>query len=507
MVTGQYGTGKTETIKGLIRSSADSNPGIRIGAFVTESANIAPDAKRYGIDDDASGVSFASVCCPTVADMRQAINTALRNKSYDLLFLEPPGNMHPPLMAQVAVEKGIELEHVIMLVSERDFKDDKYAATFQTGLEIASIVGITHKLNPASTGCLDADMIRFIETANASAPIISFGKGELLYSEIQCHVKWSVDRMAGITEIGHSDHYRKVLRVFNPELPFEEIVHILSQIAETGTVSRGKGQIPKYNKQFDLKGKVLEISESKTPVNKNSLGYAVFFAKSELPLEWIDKVSMAPEQKTRQMLVNAPLESKFAVFGRLYKESQKKIADVISAGKVTHTYNPVDDAEKIATEIYSDTKDDTAIRMILPFYHGTRLNALKELSKRDPASNAFCGVHVSSVLINTSLRSDSEIDYTGVADQHHILKIKSEAIPALLCYSHYLKADAIKDFPRFESAVGPYILKAAQVGWANLNSTQRNDLSESKRLAKENMAKIHEEAGFALLAKTWEAWE
>ena len=126
---------KDETIRGLIRGAGNEG---RIGAFVAESASIALDQSRYEIGDSAIGVSFASVCCPTLADMRQAMDTALRDKHFDLLFLEPPGNMHPPLMAQIAVEKGFDLEHIIMLVSQRDFPDDRHKTMLRTGLEIAS---------------------------------------------------------------------------------------------------------------------------------------------------------------------------------------------------------------------------------------------------------------------------------------------------------------------------------------------------------------------------------
>jgi G3E family GTPase len=505
MVAGQYGTGKTETIRGLIRTAAQADPGLRIGAFVTESANIALDAKRYG-GADASGVSFASVCCPTLADMRQAMDTALRDRRYDLLFLEPPGNMHPPLMAQVAVEKGIELEQVVMLVSQRDFEDDRHTATFRTGLEMASVIGITHRVRRASSDMADSEMIRFIRSANPSAPTLSFGRGGLAYPEIERIPCWSVERLAGVPAFGHSDHYQKVLRVVNPDLRCEEVVSVLERIAETGEVARAKGQMPAHNRQFDMKGKSLEITTPETPMDSGGMGYAVFFGRERLPLDLIDKVSLAPGQMTRLMRGDAPAKAKFAVFGRLYAESQSKMGNVTANGRVTHTYTPVDDAEKLASEIYRDTGDDSALRMILPFYHGTRLCALAALG-REAEPDAFVGVHVSAVLINTSLAQGGGIDYPAMADQHQVLEIRARAVPALLRYASKLGADSIKDFPRYESAVGPYFLRAAKTGWDRLGEDSRASFGEPRAAAGENMARIHREAGFEPLAREWEAWE
>ena len=64
IVAGPYGSGKTETIRGLIRGAGNEG---RIGAFVAESASIALDQSRYEIGDSAIGVSFAWVCCLTLA--------------------------------------------------------------------------------------------------------------------------------------------------------------------------------------------------------------------------------------------------------------------------------------------------------------------------------------------------------------------------------------------------------------------------------------------------------
>lgn len=176
------------------------------------------------------------------------------------------------------------------------------------------------------------------------------------------------------------------------------------------------------------------------------------------------------------------------------------------SGKVTHTYTPVDDAEKLATEIYRDAGDDSALRMILPFYHGTRLRALDALRKAD-APDAFVGAHVSAVLINTSLSKSGGIDYPAMADQHQVIEIRARAVPALLLHSSRLRADEIRDFPRFESAVGPYFLKAAKTGWECISPSQRASLEGSRTAAKANMARIHREAGFAALADEWESWK
>ncbi len=508
IVAGQYGTGKTETLIGLIRSASESNHSLRIGAFVAESANIALDAGRYGIGNNAAGVSFASVCCPTIIDMRQALDTALRDKSHDLLFLEPPGNLHPPLMAQVAVEKGIRLEHVIMLVSQRDFNDDRYTATFNSGLEIASIVGITHNIE----GMPNTELMRAIKSANTHAPIISFEKGGLSYFEIENKTKWSLDILDGTSGFNHAnshgEHYQKALRVFDPELPCETILSILDQIAKTGSIARAKGHLPKYNLQIDMKRTSLKVTIPSQPLNQNGMGYAVFFAKGGLPLELIDQISIAPGQKPREMLENAPLESRFAVFGRLHRESQNNMANITANGEVTHTYSPVDEAERVANEIYKDSGDDSALRMILPAYHQTRLNALKELAKRPNTSqNAFAGMLISSVLINSSMVSeDGAPDYPKLADQHLMIKIKEAAMPALLHHSRFLRAEEISKFPRYEIAAGPYIHKAAQISWNGLDWMERGKYALARMRAKSNLVSVHADAGFNPLASLWGEW-
>jgi len=505
IVAGQYGVGKTETIKGLIRTAAA--PNMRIGAFVAESANIALDQNRYGIGSNASGFSFASVCCPTIADMNQALDVALRDKKYDLLFFEPPGNMHPPLMAQVAIEKGFSPQHVIMLVSQRDFDQDRHRTTFHSGLEIANVVGVTHMQGQL----LRPDIIDTIRKANSNASIISFSKSGLDYSMVQSQPKWSLTKLAGMSSFEpemHSDHYQKVMRVFNPDLNYDQIISLLNKIADTGIVERGKGIMPKYNKQIDIKRKFLEINTSDTLLSPKSIGYLVCFGKEKLPMDLIDQIALAPEQRTRELFEDSSQDQKLKVFGRLYQESEKNRKMVIANGEVTYTYSPLDDAEKVASEIYEDCKDDSAVRMILPVYHGTRLYALKELSaKQNPtAKEVFAGVHISAVLINTSLRSDGGFDYSKRADQHQVLEIKKTAVPSLLDYASMLAASEIKDFPRYELVVGPYILKAARVGLDSLSPEGRTQLYKALEKAKMNMERISREAGFDKLAESWRTW-
>ena len=393
-----------------------------------------------------------------------------------------------------------------MLVSQRDFPDDRHRTMLHTGLEIASVVGITHSQRP-----LDDAIIETIKGKNPHAPILTFSRSGLQYGVVQAQPRWSLGRLANITDSDeheghHSDHYQKMLRVFNPELSYERILSLLEGIAKTGLVERGKGIIPSYNKQIDIKRTHLEMSTPEKPLSKQSMGYLICFGSGDLPLDVIDRVSMAPDQMTRETFANAPLENKISIFGRLYQASVDRTREVFSGGKVTYTYSPVDEAEKVAMEIYQDSGDNSAIKMILQVYHATRLNALQELSATVPdASTAFAGVHISAVLINKSLsQGQGALDYPKLVDQHQLLDIKEKAISAIFLYASILDSNAIREFPRYKSAVGPYILKAAETGWGSLDDKQKNALERLKSRAKENMAKIHNESNFPGLAESWE---
>ena len=71
---------------------------------------------------------------------------------------------------------------------------------------------------------------------------------------------------------------------------------------------------------------------------------------------------------------------------------------------MTYTYSPVDEAEKVAMEIYQDSGDNSAIKMILQVYHATEAQRITRAVGTVPdASTAFAGVHISAVLINKSL--------------------------------------------------------------------------------------------------------
>lgn len=361
IVTGQYGVGKTTTINNLLPDIMQRYG--RVGVFVAESANIAPDVSRFvAREGNATGVSFASVCCPTLDDMRQALSTAVEGKEYDMLLVEPPGNMDPRYCIDALLSRDITPLHVALLVSQNHYETDKLMPTFRAALSVASVIGITRRDPQHEIDHLVDDLALHIVKGT---PII---KHKLRYDDLLNTSPWTqrqgLTPILSGTERVHSDHYARTIRLIDPSLSCESIVMILKELAEGGRVSRAKGSIPQHQKIFDIKGNSLDIQPHPNPDHRESLGYIAAFSTEKLPIALLDRLSVPSSYTPRPLKGTESPQERQRIFARLFEDSKGDLPLIIG-GKVPVSFDPVDFAYKVASEIQTLDGDSNALRMIL----------------------------------------------------------------------------------------------------------------------------------------------
>lgn len=513
IVAGQYASGKTTLIKNIIPQILEEEKSV--GAFVTESANVAPDKSRFPLpDSNSAGASFASVCCPTLADFEQAMPKAIRDKKYNRLIIELAGNMHALLGVQVAQKMGISIDNLVMLVSERDYEIDRVRPTFHSGLQVANTIGITHKTGVVS----DSDKImRHIKAVNPLAQVVSVPKESFDYSVIKNAKEWNAEflyqgqtpgsLLSGLGKQLHNDHYKAETYVINPDLSFGEIAFALSNLAKSGLVERAKGPLPQFGKQFDVKREFLEISPSSNPFSKDLLPYVVIISKQKIPQELTEPFSVKPEQKLRELVKDASLEDKVAAFGKVFEAAKREEIDPASLfanEEVTYTFTATDQAYKIACQIYKDASDQTSLRFILPLYCSMRFKGLEALKGRNDSKRNLIGIRLANGLLH-KLDIENGIDYPSCIEPPMLRKIKEVAIPSFYRYAKSLSADEIKEYPVYNTHVAPMTARLENRAWENSSKGQQKALEKERRLAIENMARVHYEAGKDDIAKLWES--
>jgi G3E family GTPase len=324
VLNGQYASGKTTLIENLLKEGTGEYE--KVGVFVAESANVAPDVDRYG-SQNAVGVSFASVCCPTVADMTQALITGIADKKYDLLFLEPPGNFHPKMVAQALLDPtlskrvGTELSlaHMVTLLSEQSFETDKNKIAYDPSIEIASLVGLTF----SESG--NGQVLSHVRGIRSDVPVISVPKEGFGLERIMENPSWTLERMSGIPDQRHTDHYQRGMKVLSSSLSYDEISQLITELAQSGVVERAKGLFPQKSGverlKFDIKRDWINIE----PVNHSAdhMGYIAYFVPEgeEVPNKILDHLSESTIKRTAQFRTGASLEEMTDTFSSLYEAS------------------------------------------------------------------------------------------------------------------------------------------------------------------------------------------
>lgn len=494
IVTGQYGVGKTTTINKLLPDVL-AHYG-NVGVFVAESSNIAPDTARFAANPAAvTGVSFASVCCPTLADMEQALATALYQQHHRLLLIEPPGNMDPRYAIDAALGRGLDLRHVVLLASQRHHQSDRLMPTFKAALQVANMITITRRSDESS---LDDLVYELSSIAHRGATILS--NRPLDFSDICSLRDWRTalgyTPMSDDVQRTHSDHYKRTMRVIDPTIPEDELVKLLQSLASSGTIARAKGNVPRYQLQFDIKGTDLDITRTERGGKHETMGYLAVFSLGELPVDLINRFTVPPTYIPKQLEDTHSPEERQLIFARLFEDSKGSIPVSIN-GKVPISFDPVDAAYKVASEIYAIDKDDNPLRMILVPRIRTRLKALTALEASTQPDKNYVGMMVSGYLLQ-KLASDQGRDFPKLVDQHQLVEIKSKAVSAFFGYATTLDPDQTRHVPTYGQREAPYLLQMAQR--ARLFAEIRSIVPASA-----NMARVHTQLGLEEIARGWGA--
>ncbi|MBM3231954.1 hypothetical protein FJZ21_01070 [Candidatus Pacearchaeota archaeon] len=499
IVAGPYASGKTTAISNMIPGALSLEG--RVGAIVAESANLAPDRLRFPLGSGvAKGISFASVCCPTLADMEQALTTAVRDQPYDMVFIEPPGNMHPLIAVEAAKNRGLDINHVLMLVSHRDYNSDKVRTTFQSGLQCASTIGVTF-----SNGQIPRELEAELKRKNPSANIIAVGRNDFSYQTLQRQPRWSLQGMQSgfftpIESDPHGEHYSIVMRVINPGLSLEQITRGLEGIAKSGLVERAKGPLPQFGLQFDIKRGNLEINPSPHGTS-DQIPYIVLISERPLPGDIGSALGIPVDYKPQELISTASLKDKTLAFSKLYDASQGEVP-IRANGEITYTFTPIDPAYKVACQIYKDHGDDSPLRMILVRYNDIRFEALDQLSLEPHSRKNLMGMRLAAGLLHKA-GTEEGIPFDQFVDQHHLRQIREGVVPTFFDYASKLKAQECEGYPLYEPHVGPIFLRMADRALGLEGLAKRKVLSSTYSGAIQNMARVHDELGYANLSKGW----
>jgi G3E family GTPase len=521
VLNGQYASGKTTLIENLLRKGTGEYE--KVGIFVAESANVAPDVDRYG-SKDAIGVSFASVCCPTVADMTQALITGIADKDYELLFLEPPGNFHPKMVAQALLDPtlskrvGTELSlaHMVTLLSAQSFETDKNKIAYDPSIEIASLVGITF------SGSGNEGLLNHVQGIRSDVPVISVPKEGFGLERIIENPGWTLERMSGIPDERHTDHYQRGMKVLSSTLSYDEISKAITEFAQSGVVERAKGLFPQKSGverlKFDIKGNWVNIEPVKHTADH--MGYIAYFVPDgkQVPNEILDRLSESTIKKTTQFRPDASLEEMTETFSSLYeasltKFSGKNLKDNVRDpnGNVLFTFSPIRDAYLMSVEIAKTYGTTKPMQMVLVPYHRAKLTALAQLQEdeqngRDTnATNRnYFGLQLTAQLAR-ALGSSEGIDYRPITDQHQTIVIKEKVPDAFWHYAANLSIGEISSIvpTKYEGRIAQLHLRS---GILLLDLVALGDLPVSAEAyaGASNMVQVHRDIGFEKLASEWQ---
>jgi len=521
VINGQYASGKTTLIENLLRDGTGKYQ--RTGVFVAESANVAPDVDRYG-SQNAIGVSFASVCCPTVADMTQALITGISGRNYDLLLLEPPGNFHPKMVAQALLDPDLSgkigseltLTHMLTLLSGKSFDTDRHKIAYDPSIEIASLVGLTFADENQEA------VMRHVRKIREDVPTVSIPKEAFTLERILEQPGWTLERMTGIPDQRHADHYQRGMKVIASNLGYDAITQLINEFAESGQVERAKGVFPlksgEQRLKFDIKGKWVSIEAITT--SADPMGYIAYFVPegATVPSDVLKRLSESTINRTAQFRQDASYEEKVAAFSSVYESSLQKFSGSNVKtnvrdpnGNVLFTFSPVREAYLMAVEIAKAHDSVKPLQMILVPYHRAKLTALGELQEDERlgrTTNAgnrnYFGLQVTSQLVRALGVSEGN-DYRPLTDQHQMLLIRERVPDAYWHFAANLSADEISRIvpAKYEGRIAPLHL---QSGIQLLEGVLQGDIPFSKesQAGVSNMANVHKQLGFSKLASEWQ---
>jgi G3E family GTPase len=499
VITGQYGNGKTTTINRIIPGILKE--GKSLHTFVLESSPIAVDQDRY-VGGSSSGASFASVCCPTFDDMQIALDTAVSRNQWDYLLMEPPGNMDPRFVVDAALQRDIEIEHVLMLTARDFFDTDKLMPTFDAGMQSSNVVGIT-RANKGGRPVQELEQI--IRESQPGKQIVlvddNFSWDVLKKVHPWSQFSYGLLEQPSFTllkgeERTHSDHYFRTMKVIDPSLQRAQVEGLLEELANTG-VTRAKGSVPKYGLSFDIQRGKLELHES--AYKQGESGTLSVFSLEKLPTDVINRFSVNPSAVPSVIREGATIEEMQRVFAKLYDQSHK-IEDLATKanGEVLYAFQPVDQALKVAREIFYKTKGEShqELRAILTPAIGVRFMALEELEDTQQPNRNYTGLMLTAYLAQ-KLAPEKGIDFPKLIDQAQLRRIREEAAPGLFRYASGLSRKEMPELVNYNIREGPYFLDVAKRA---LPYTQDSD---SVSAAKNNMAGLNSNMGYGNLANGW----
>lgn len=469
LVTGPYGSGKTNTIRqmipGLVRR------GENVGVFVAESSALVADTVRYDLpSENVRGASFGCVCCPSEALLNRSITEAISTSKWTHLLIEPPGNLDTTIVLNALLKADIPPTNVIALAPYPHYALESVNPQFLRAIESSSIIGITKV--PEMANILPQGLVDLLSRHNPDAEVLRIPKEGFSYDQVENSGRWiqraSVQPLMNLfgfenflpsSPMGsHHQHYQKILQGIDPRLSADEVRANLEAIARSNAFVRGKGQANAQGLEFDIVHGELDIKDIKTRAGVS--GYFIGFAepRKDLPQTLLENFSPKADKLTYTVQEATPL-IRNQYFLHLFEQSRTigyKHGDQVQAH-----FEPIDSAYHLADEIFRKDGDSVPMQMVLPTRIALRLRALEALNKKRQANELSVGAELASYVIQ-HLAFDKGRDFPSWVDASQKLRIESLAVPTYFKILTKFDDSSLRYFPDYETKQGPYFAAMAK---------------------------------------------
>jgi hypothetical protein len=372
------------------------------------------------------------------------------------------------------------LKHVITTVPSEHWKGVRSKRSLRSGVQLSNVLGLTWK-----TGN-DEEVMDELRSLRPDVPILDVDNG-FGYTSLEDVSPWSIGLLGLGVESGH-EHYHRTVRTLNPNLPKEEILKILENVAETG-ITRAKGEIPGHELSFDIVNGKLVVNDN---VSRGELPYIVLIDDNEPKpaLEILREHEVTGEDLpfTSQ---GATKEETLGIFS--YYQSRSEGVSPVVDGVVQANYE-TDEAYSAAKEIALRHGDYNPLRLFLPEYLGIRYSGLKALETSKQENKAYTGVMLGSFSLQMLDEWDG-IPFYELIDPEDEKRLKEEVAPE---YFEYLAdySDSDLDYVRSADQYSRYF---------HLMATKAAPYAtkEARRTAAENMISVYDNAGKTEIADLW----